>query len=56
MIGWILTGGILLNERAQEIESGYDKLTGTEYKKPSKWMIILPALGFLLKFVELALT
>lgn len=25
MFGWIITGGLLLRERAQEIESGYRK-------------------------------
>lgn len=40
MFGWIITGGLLLRERAQEIESGYRKEDRQDGKVPMfQWIV-----------------
>lgn len=40
MFGWIITGGLLLRERAQEIESGYRKEERQGSKVPIfQWIV-----------------
>ena len=53
MFGWIITGGLLLRERAQEIESGYKKEDReSESKVPmSQW--IVTAFGAIMFMVAL---
>ena len=49
MFGWIITGGLLLRERAQEIESGYRK-EDTPKSSPSWWeggIIAFGAIAFI---------
>jgi len=44
MLGWLITGGVLLNERAQEIESGYRKEKRQGSKVPW-WQWAITAFG-----------
>ncbi len=46
MIGWIITSGLLLNERAQEIESGYREEERQGSKVPW-WQWAITAFGAL---------
>ena len=45
MFGWIITGGLLLRERAQEIESGYRKEDGQSESKVPMFQWIVTAFG-----------
>lgn len=45
MFGWIITGGLLLRERAQEIESGYRKEDRQSESKVSMFQWIVTAFG-----------
>lgn len=44
MFGWIITGGLLLRERAQEIESGYRK-EDREGSEVLWWQWVITAFG-----------
>lgn len=52
MFGWIITGGLLLRERAQEIESGYRKEDRPK-SSPSWWEWLIIAFGAIVFIVAL---
>lgn len=52
MLGWLITGGVLLHERAQEIESGYRKEDKSK-SSPSWWEWLIIAFGAIAFIVAL---
>ena len=53
MFGWIITGGLLLHERAQEIESGYRKEDRQSESKVPLFQWIVTAFGAVMFMVVL---
>lgn len=53
MFGWIITGGLLLRERAQEIESGYRKEDRQSESKVPMFQWIVTAFGAIMFMVAL---
>lgn len=53
MFGWIITGGLLLRERSQEIESGYRKEDRQSESKVPMFQWIVTAFGAVMFMVAL---
>ena len=53
MFGWIITGGLLLRERAQEIEFGYRKEDRQSESKVPMFQWIVTAFGAIMFMVAL---
>lgn len=53
MFGWIITGGLLLRERAQEIESGYRKEDRQSESKVLMFQWIVIAFGVVMFIIAL---
>jgi len=53
MLGWIITSGLLLRERAQEIESGYRKEDRQSESKVPMFQRIVTAFGAVMFMVAL---
>ena len=54
MLGWLITGGVLLHERAQEIESGYRKKDNPKCN-PSWWewlIVAFVAIAFIIALIS----